>query len=220
VDIQFAPDGSLYIVDWHNALIGHLQHNLRDPNRDHSHGRIWRVTYPSRPLVDPPQIAGAPIANLLDLLKAPEDRTRYMVRRELADRDTKQVLEQTATWLTDLDPSDADYEHNLLEGLWIYQTHNVVEQNLLQRLLEADDFRARAAAVRALSFWLDRVDKPLDLLRPRIADSHARVRLEAVRALSFLEGDEAIELALEVLNHDVDDYLQYTLDETMRALEQ
>ncbi len=44
VDLQFGPDGALYIVDWHNALIGHLQHNLREPNRDHSHGRIWRVS--------------------------------------------------------------------------------------------------------------------------------------------------------------------------------
>ncbi len=52
IDIQFAPDGSLYIVDWHNALIGHLQHNLRDPSRDHSHGRIWRVTHKDRPLLE------------------------------------------------------------------------------------------------------------------------------------------------------------------------
>ena len=36
VDLQFGPDGALYIVDWHNALIGHLQHNLREPNRDHT----------------------------------------------------------------------------------------------------------------------------------------------------------------------------------------
>ncbi len=73
---------------------------------------------------------------------------------------------------------------------------------------------------RALSFWVDRVKSPLELLRPRINDPHPRVRLEAVRALSFLKGDGAIELALDVLNHDLDDYLQYTLDETMRALEQ
>ena len=38
VDLEFAPDGSLYLVDWHNALIGHMQHNARDPNRDHDHG--------------------------------------------------------------------------------------------------------------------------------------------------------------------------------------
>ena len=33
-------------------LVGHMQHSLRDPNRDHTHGRIWRITYPSRPLVE------------------------------------------------------------------------------------------------------------------------------------------------------------------------
>jgi glucose/arabinose dehydrogenase len=47
VDMEFAPDGSLYLVDWHNILIGHMQHNARDPLRDHVHGRIYRITYPS-----------------------------------------------------------------------------------------------------------------------------------------------------------------------------
>ena len=42
VDMEFAPDGSLYVVDWHNALIGHMQHNARDVNRDHAHGRVFR----------------------------------------------------------------------------------------------------------------------------------------------------------------------------------
>ena len=37
VDLEFAPDGSLYVVDWQNVLIGHMQHNARDPNRDHVH---------------------------------------------------------------------------------------------------------------------------------------------------------------------------------------
>ena len=69
VDIEFAPDGSLYIVDWHNALIGHMQHNARDPLRDHSHGRIYRITYPSRPLVNPPKIHDATIEQLFDNLK-------------------------------------------------------------------------------------------------------------------------------------------------------
>ena len=44
VDLEFAPDGSLYVIDWHNPLIGHMQHNARDPLRDHVHGRIYRIT--------------------------------------------------------------------------------------------------------------------------------------------------------------------------------
>ena len=64
VDLEFAPDGSLYFIDWHNALIGHMQHNARDPLRDHVHGRIYRITYPGRPLVKAAPVAGAPEAAL------------------------------------------------------------------------------------------------------------------------------------------------------------
>ncbi len=220
VDVQFAPDGSLYIVDWHNALIGHLQHNLRDPSRDHSHGRIWRITYKDRPLVEPAKIADQPTPALLELLKEYEDRTRYRARRELAERDSAEVIAALEQWISSLDPADDQYEHNLLEALWMYQTHNVVQKELLNDMLNAKDHRARAAAVRALSFWLDRLESPITLLRERINDPHPRVRLEAVRALSYLEGDEAIEVALGVLEHETDQYLEYTLDETMRALEQ
>ena len=69
VALQFGPDGALYVVDWFNPLIGHMQHSLRDPNRDHTHGRIWRITYQRRPLVEKPKIAGATVPELLDLLK-------------------------------------------------------------------------------------------------------------------------------------------------------
>ncbi len=220
VDLQIAPDGSLYIVDWHNALIGHLQHNLREPNRDHSHGRIWRVTHKTRPLVPPARIDGAPIADLLELLKVPEDRTRYRAKRELADRATNEVLPALTAWTTKLDTADKNHEHHLLESLWLHQTHNVVNRPLLEKLLATKDHRARAAATRVLSFWLDRVPNHMQLLEKCIADSHPRVRLEGVRAVSFLSGEDAIELALGVLESDVDDYTQFTLDETMRRLEQ
>lgn len=220
VDVQVAPDGSVYIVDWHNALIGHLQHNLREPYRDSSHGRIWRVTYPSRPLIDPPAIAGAEVAELLESLRLPDDRTRYRVRRELAERPTEAVAQATRAWVAGLDPDDPDRTHHQLEALWVLQSHNVIETSLLDRLLGCDDHRARAAATRVLSFWLEDVDDALGRLEARIHDDHPRVRLEAVRALSFLSGDDAIELALGVLEHDMDDSLQYALDETMRSLEQ
>ena len=47
----------------------------------------------------------------------------------------------------------------------------------------------------------------IELLEKCISDEHPRVRLEAVRAVSFMKGDEAIELALGVLEYDMDDYL-------------
>ena len=58
--------------------------------------------------------------------------------------------------------------------------------------------------------WRDRVEKPLDLLRQQVSDEHPRVRLEAVRALSFFGSQAAIDVAVESLVFDQDDYLKYT----------
>jgi putative membrane-bound dehydrogenase-like protein len=220
VDLEFAPDGSLYIVDWHNALIGHLQHNLRDPSRDHSHGRIWRVTYKNRPLLEPPTIHEADVPALLELLKSPEDRTRYRARRELAARDSGEVISALDQWLGSLDPSDPEVEHHRMEALWMYQTHNRIPKGLLDEMLQSKDHRARAATVRVMSHMLHAIPDHAEKIGHAIHDEHPRVRLEAVRAVSFLRGDEAIEMALGVLEHEMDEYLQYTLDETMRHLEQ
>lgn len=45
VDIKLAPDGSVYIADFYNCIIGHYEVDLRHPRRDRERGRIWRVVY-------------------------------------------------------------------------------------------------------------------------------------------------------------------------------
>jgi azurin/HEAT repeat protein len=107
----------------------------------------------------------------------------------------------------------------MLEALWVYQHHDVVEPGLLTRLLQAKEFRARAAATRVLQAWFDRVDGAMGLLARMVNDPAPRVRLEAVRALSFVPTPDAAETALQVLKHPLDYYLQYTLDSTMTTLE-
>ena len=41
--IAAGPDGALWFGDWANPLIGHMQYSQRDPNRDHTRGRIYRL---------------------------------------------------------------------------------------------------------------------------------------------------------------------------------
>ena len=219
VDLQFGPDGALYVCDWHNAIIGHLQHNLRDPSRDHSHGRIWKIQYTGNPLVKPAKIDGATDAELFELLKVKESRTRYRVRRELAAHDSSEVVPALKAWIADIKGEDDASQAALLEGLWVLQSHNAVDEDILKRALTSPDFRVRAAATRVLCYWRDDVKKPLTLLKAQVNDEHPRVRLEALRACSFFKDDEAIEVALEALNHDMDDYLEHCLGQTMRTLE-
>src|SRR5688500_13687922 len=85
-DPQIGPDGALWFGDWCNALIGHMQYSQRDPNRDKKHGRIYRLVYKDRPLLDPVTQHGKSELELLEQLREYEPRTRYRARRELRDR--------------------------------------------------------------------------------------------------------------------------------------
>ncbi len=73
-----------------------------------------------------------------------------------------------------------------------------------------------------LVLWHDRVKTLLDHLQKAVNDDHPRVRLEAVRGLSFFTGADAAkaqEIALESLAHPQDDYLEYVFNETNKTLE-
>jgi hypothetical protein len=221
--LQFGPDGALYLVDWFNPLIGHMQHSLRDPNRDKSHGRIWRITYPERPLVERPKIVGRSLDEIFEGLDAYEDRTRQQVRTHLREYPTDDVLDAGKRWLKKM-ADDKDIAHHELEVLWVCQHHNAVNEwttDLLKRVLGSSDFRGRAAGVRVLSHWRDMLpaDLGIELLTAAANDDHPRVRAEAVRAASWFDDARAAEAALAVLQQPTDYYLDYLLRHTIRRLE-
>lgn len=209
VDMEFAPDGSLYLVDWHNVLVGHMQHNARDPLRDHVHGRIYRVTYPSRPLVSPTKVTEATIPELLDNLKLTEYRSRYRSRRELRGRAKREVLHELEIWSENLNPSHPNFEHHLLEGLWVSWGLNATNEKLLKRVLSSPDFRARAAAVRVLRYSRHKIPNAKEIMIAAAKDPHGRVRLEAIVAASWMNQSDGMEI-LGIAG-------QYSLDEWMIA---
>ena len=152
-DAIFAPDGSLYIADWHNMIIGHMQHNIRDPNRDHVHGRIYRMTAKGRPLQQPVAIDGQPVTALLENLKSPVDSIRHRTRVELSERDTAEVIAATKEWTRQFNPDRVEDAHHLLEALWVHQQHNVKNVELLGQLLKSPEPHARIAANTVKHLW-------------------------------------------------------------------
>ena len=154
-DAIFAPDGSLYISDWHNVIIGHMQHNVRDPNRDHVHGRIYRMTAIGRPLQKPIAIDGQPIPALLENLQSPVDSIRHRTRVELSERDAAEVIAATAEWLKQFDPQNPEHAHHFLEGLWLHQQFNVRNFELLKTVLNSPEPHARIAASTVQHFWVN-----------------------------------------------------------------
>jgi putative heme-binding domain-containing protein len=240
IDIKLGPDGALYIADWSNPIIQHGEVDFRDPRRDHEHGRIWRVSYKGRKIAPKQDLAKSTNPELLANLTSKNLFTREQSKRLLTERGAA-ITSDLAAWT-----KSQSSEPSLLEALWMYQSIDVVEPKLLEQLLNAKDGKVRAAAVRVLAFWQERLPadpvklasawqgwppaplplaraelptaRALELLAARVADDHPRVRLEAVRALARIPTARAAELALSVLDKSLDPKLDYALWLTINDL--
>jgi putative heme-binding domain-containing protein len=219
VDITVGPDGAIYIADWYNPIIQHGEVDFRDERRDLERGRIWRLQATDRPLVNPPDLTEASINDLFEALMLPEQWTRSQARQVLKERDRDEVTGELQSWWQSLDRSLENYEHHLLEALWVFQAHDVIQIDLLEQLLIAENHNARAAAARVLYYWQDRVPDFLDYLSNLVRDPHPMVRREAVIALRHHPSADAAGIALSVLDDSMDQYLDYALWQTVRALE-
>ncbi|MFV1995989.1 MAG: hypothetical protein ACC661_11195, partial [Verrucomicrobiales bacterium] len=219
VDLRFGPEGALYIVDWYNPVISHRDQSLRDPGRDHHHGRIWRVRHATRKLLDPPAIENAPLSALLDLLKSPEAATRYRTRRELSGRDGIEVVGALDRWVKILDRKDENYAHHLLEALWVYRVHDALSEDLIEGALWDEDYRARAAATRLLRAMLGFSPTARALLATQANDPHSGVRVEAAIASSRIDSLEGARIALEITKNPMDPALETLVQETLEILE-
>ena len=219
VDISVGPDGAIYVADWYNPIIQHGEVDFHDPRRDQQHGRIWRIVAKNRPLVKKPQLSKASVNELLEALKLPEDWTRLQAKQVLKARGANEVIPALQKWVQDLDKKDANYEHNLLEALWVYQTLEVVNEPLLLSLLTAENHKARAAALRALERWYGKLNNVPSLLTKSVTDKHPQVRLEAVIALRNVKTAESARTALSVLDNPMDEFLDFALWQTVRELE-
>jgi len=221
-DPQIGPDGAVWFVDWANALIGHMQYSQRDPNRDKQRGRIYRLVAKDRPLIEPTTQDGKTIPELLEQLRAPEWRTRYRARRALRDFAADAVANAVDSWVRTLNPDNPEFDRLRCEALWALQSHHRVKFDLLEQVATSAKLgQARAAAIRVLAderTYLD-PERSFTVLARAVRDEHPRVRLEAVRALSFLPESRAVEAILEAAAQPLDKWLSYTIEHALSANE-
>ncbi len=218
-DVEIGGDGALYVSDWCNVLIGHMQHNMRDPNRDHTHGRIYRFTAKGRPLLKPHRLKGKPIPEVLQAFYAKETPSRYRARLELGGRDTKAVLTALASWTAKRNAKNADDAQALLECLWVHEEHRKPNLALVKKVFQADEPRVRAAAIRSLGHWGPRAfltpgaitDGWQDILMHASRDESPLVRAEALKAAVEYTGTASAEVIFEVATRPMGSELENVL---------
>lgn len=219
VDLQFGPDGALYVADWYNPIINHGERALRDPLRDHTHGRIWRITYKNKRLSPVVDLTQLPIDQLLDQLKAYENRLRYRVRTQLRQLPAETVIPALQKWIAALDVNDKDYEQNRLEALWLHQQFNRPNEALLNELLKSKDPQIRTAATRVLFYWREAIKDAEDRLISLSQDGSANVRLQAIVSLSHFNTAKTVNALLATTSLPTDYYIDYALQQSFRHLQ-
>jgi len=213
VEVKVGPDGAVYVADWYNPIIGHYQASLRHPDRDRTHGRVWRITARDRPLATAPDLVAAPVERLLRHLGSGERWVREQARAELRHRGADAVLAK-------LEPlPDAVNPHHEYELILLRQElRQGAEDRRIRAWMERPEGELRVAAARALGRWHATLEEPLPLLETAIADADPQVRMEAIVAASHLGRAEAMRVALRALDRPRDHFLNYALRQAVHAL--
>ncbi len=186
VDLAFGMDGALYISDFTSRIIGHAQHPMRDPLWNHERGRIWRVTHTAKPVVTEwPAIDGAPVAELLELLRHPQNLVRDHARIELRKRGPE-MLTALKAWVAEISPSAPERAQCVLEALWLLESKGQTMPPLLQSALNAADPLLRVAALQLVREQYSRLPEPTAWLEKALQDPHPRVRMAVVNAVALL----------------------------------
>jgi putative heme-binding domain-containing protein len=236
IDVKMGPDGAIYIADWYNPIIQHGEVDFRDPRRDVTHGRIWRVTAKGRPLVPRPKLVNATTAELLEALKAPEDWTRHFAKRVFMERGKDEITKILKEPRDDRNLDLRTIEIFLLElfQLGLAIRPQLTDEEYLELRTKQDTALyiaqfafSREPNLRPVYFRFLRViaenrcftDEEFKPYWDYAKTSSLKVKLEAVRFLGQTRNAQAVVAALQVLDQPTDRFLDYALWLTVRELE-
>jgi putative heme-binding domain-containing protein len=156
---------------------------------------------------------------LLDNLLSSNSYDVQQSRRVLTERGPS-ILSSLGKWTARQTKDSA-----LLQALWMYQSINVRNDALLDRVMAANDGRVRAAAARVLAAW-PRVHagaaglEPDDCYERLLRDPFPRVRVEALRTVARVPSLRSAAWALDTLNQKTDSFTDYALWLTINDLAQ
>ena len=187
VNMEFGPDGSLYIADWYNKIISHNELPTTHPDRDKSHGRIWRIRHVSqkpRVILDFNQVK---TEELVNYLKSPSIWEKRAAWHQISDR----PISETKTLAADLMAMASDEsqdEVTRIHALWSLEGIKHYDAQLLSSLLKSPLHDLRREAIRSLTSFSLPPAQMASSLRELIEDKNPAVRSQVIRTLTEAGG--------------------------------
>lgn len=214
IDIKMGPDGAVYIADWYNPIIQHGEVDFRDKRRDHTRGRIWRITFKNRPLIEKKNFSTASIEQIINNLTSKERIHRDLARTELRKRDKAKSIPLLEAWNINLND-----DFSLLQAMWAFQAINITNNHAIKKLSLSKDPKYRAAALRVIYHRYDELPESQDIVRNAIDDPDPQVRLWAICCIAQKPSPFSVPIALRALEHPVDKPIDFALWSIVREHE-
>jgi len=203
IDVKLGPDGAIYVVDWYNPITCHQDDFYRHPERDRTHGRIWRVARKGPAAGPPPALTKATDSVLFETLKSPNRWMRGKAKQVLATRGIKGLPAVVRGW----------EGRDLLEAVGLAVWCGLEDHGLLERLFASADPRCRAYAARVAGRW-----ERFDLLELAARDEHPRVRMEAVLAAGQIPEARSILIVAGAAERPRDRWIDYAFKQAVHHL--
>jgi putative heme-binding domain-containing protein len=207
VDVKLGPDGALYIADFYNSIIGHYEVPLDHPRRDHTRGRIWRITYKGKHN-DKEDFTAAGLNDLLRALDGDNMPSRMTAADQLADRIGKNAEQPVMAILNGKETSTRKY----VQALWVLQRLGALQPAMLKAAVASKSAVIRLHAMHILAEKKPDEQQLFPLVQKGLQDNDPGVKRAATELLMKYPGVRSVKLALQIRRaiEDDDTHLLYT----------
>ena len=192
VNMEFGPDGCLYIADWYNKIISHNELPTTHPDRDKEHGRIWRIRHMSqkpRVILDFNEVK---TEELVNYLKSPSLWEKRAAWHQISDRPRSET-KNLAQGLVGMASDESQDEVTRIHALWSLEGIKQYDAKLLSLLFKSPLHDLRREAVRSLTSFSLAPAQMASSVKELIEDKNPAVRSQVIRTLTEAGGaDQAV----------------------------
>ncbi|MCA8999403.1 MAG: c-type cytochrome [Planctomycetaceae bacterium] len=191
VDVKVGPDGAVYLADWYDTRLTHV-----DP-RDNWHktsGRIYRIQNEQAGPYEPVDLNKLSDAELIERFTHRNKWHRQTAVRVLGERLSAEASEATVSQLQKLVQQSQD---GALESLWTLHLSGHFDDALGRNLLTHEDENLRRWSVRLLGDWRSVSDETGQALA-KLAETEPYIQVRSQLASSAKRFPTSV--ALPILN--------------------
>lgn len=217
VDVIMGPDGALYVADFYNPIIGHYESPLDHPDRDRTHGRVWRIVYTgndatSRPGTTTPDLTSLSASELVDQLDSPNLFVRTQATNLLVKEHSGDAVQAIDSIL------DQASSRQVAHALWVKERINGLKEGELHRLAEHPDRMVRVHLVKALAERDAWTPVEFEIVRNSLQDKDSFVVRAAADALGRHPDAANVRPILQAWKHTLteDTHLVHTIRLALR----